>query len=87
MATITLAVERIADEAEAEPKEKDDDRASSAGLDGWLDALRDLRHRRSPPSSAPCSPGWSLALVLAIPGWPLVRRLRRRRQPLPSPAA
>ena len=76
MSTITLAVERTP--KATKPKPKDTDEAGFlAGLsDGW-GALKTFLVGSSTVAGA-LLPWLVLMLVLAIPGWPLFRRLRRR---------
>ena len=76
MSTITLAVERTAEHAEAKPKD-DDDTGFMAGLAGGWHALRSFLVGASTVAGA-LLPWLVLAALLAIPGWPLARRLRRR---------
>jgi len=76
MSTITLAVERTSEQAKAKPKD-DDDTGFMAGLAGGWHALRGFLIGASTVAGA-LLPWLVLALVLAIPGWPLARRLRRR---------
>ena len=76
MSTITLAVERTSEQAKAKPKD-DDDTGFMAGLAGGWHALRGFLVGASTVAGA-LLPWLVLALVLAIPGWPLARRLRRR---------
>jgi hypothetical protein len=73
MSTITLTVERTEEQAD----EGSDDAGFLAGLeDGWQ-ALEGFLVGASTVAGALLP--WSvLALVLAVPGWPLLRRLRRR---------
>ena len=76
MSTITLAVERTP--KATKPKPKDDDEAGFlSGLsDGW-GALKTFLVGVATVAGA-LLPWLVLMLVLAIPGWPLFRRLRRR---------
>jgi uncharacterized protein DUF4349 len=86
MSTITLAVERTPKETKPKPKPKDDDEAGFlSGLsDGW-GALKTFLVGSSTVVGA-LLPWLVLMLVLAIPGWPLFRRLRRR-PPAAAPTA
>jgi Domain of unknown function (DUF4349) len=76
MSTITLAVERTAATAKPKP-EPDDHTGFLAGLSGGWKALRAFLVGLSTVAGA-LLPWLVLALVLAVPGWPVVRRLRRR---------
>lgn len=76
MSTITLAVERTPEHAKPKPK-PDDDTGFVAGLTGGWHALRGFLIGAATVAGA-LLPWLALALVLAIPGWPLARRLRRR---------
>jgi hypothetical protein len=81
MSTITLAVERIPVKAKPEPKpETDDATGFAAGLSGGWSALKGVLVALATVAGA-LLPWLVLALVLAIPGWPLFRRLRRRMEP------
>jgi hypothetical protein len=62
--------------ATAKPK-PDDHTGFLAGLSGGWKALRSFLVGLSTVAGA-LLPWLVLALVLAVPGWPLVRRLRRR---------
>jgi len=75
MSTITLAVERTAEKAERKPDH--DDTGFLSGLsDGW-GALKTFLVGASTVAGA-LLPWLLLGLILAVPGWPLLRRLRRR---------
>jgi hypothetical protein len=75
MSTITLSVERT---AKAKPKPEHHDAAGFlAGLSGGWGAMKTFLVGASTIAGA-LLPWVVLALVLAIPGWPLARRLRRR---------
>ena len=75
MSTITLTVERTA--TKADPKPEHDEAGFLSGLsDGW-GALKTFLVGASTVAGA-LLPWLLLALVLAVPGWPLLRRLRRR---------
>jgi hypothetical protein len=76
MSTITLAVERTPEATETEPKENDEAGFLSGLSDGW-GALKTFLVGSSTVVGA-LVPWLALALVLAVPGWPLFRRLRRR---------
>lgn len=78
MATINVSVERIKDKKPTpKPTEKDDDSGFFAGLgDGW-DALKTFGDGFATVTGA-LLPWLIVAGVLAIPGLPLYRRLRRR---------
>jgi hypothetical protein len=76
MSTITLAVERTRSATKPEPKDDDDTGFLSGLSDGW-GALKTFLVGGSTVAGA-LLPWLALALVLAVPGWPLVRRLRRR---------
>jgi len=76
MSTITLAIERTPEQAKPKPKD-DDETGFMAGLAGGWDALHSFLTGAATVAGA-LLPWLVLALVLAIPGWPLVRRLRRR---------
>ena len=89
MATINVSVERIKDKKLApKPKDKDDDSGFFAGLaDGW-DALKTFGDGFATVVGA-LLPWTIVAALLAIPGLPLYRRLRRREVatgPAPQPA-
>ncbi len=74
MSTITLAVERTSKD---EKPKADDDTGFVAGLTAGWHALRGFLVGASTVAGA-LIPWLVLVLVLAIPGWPLARRLRRR---------
>ncbi len=76
LSTITLAVERTPEETEPKPKDDDDTGFMSGLSDGW-GALKTFLVGGSTVVGA-LLPWLVLMLVLAVPGWPLVRRLRRR---------
>jgi uncharacterized protein DUF4349 len=76
MSTITLAIERTREETK--PKPKDDDEAGFiSGLSGGWGAMKTFLVGTSTVAGA-LLPWLLLMLVLAIPGWPVYRRLRRR---------
>lgn len=78
MATINVSVERIKDKKPApKPKEKDDESGFFAGLGSGWDALKTFGEGFATVAGA-LLPWLVLAGVLAIPGLPLYRRLRRR---------
>ena len=76
MSTITLAVERTPKATKPKPKEHDEAGFLSGLSDGW-GALKTFLVGVSTVAGA-LLPWLVLMLVLAIPGWPLFRRLRRR---------
>jgi len=76
MSTITLAVERTPAATKPEPKDDDEAGFLSGLSDGW-GALKTFLVGTSTVAGA-LLPWLVLILVLAIPGWPLFRRLRRR---------
>jgi hypothetical protein len=85
MSTITLAVERTP-KATPKPKPHGHDEAGFlSGLSGGWGALKTFLVGGSTVAGA-LLPWLLLALVLAIPGWPVFRRLRRRIAPA-APAA
>jgi hypothetical protein len=76
MSTITLSVERTS--KSKPPSKPDRDEAGFiAGLSGGWDAMRTFLVGAATVAGA-LLPWLVLALVLAIPGWPVLRRLRRR---------
>ena len=78
MSTITLAVERTPKETKpAKPKDKDDGRLPGRARPTAGDALKTFLVASATVAGA-LLPWLVLMLVLAIPGWPLLRRLRRR---------
>jgi hypothetical protein len=82
MSTITLAVERTHKATKPKPKDHDEAGFLSGLSDGW-GALKTFLVASATVAGA-LLPWLVLMLVLAIPGWPLFRRLRRRE---PSAAA
>jgi hypothetical protein len=76
MSTITLAVERTPKATKPKPKDHDEAGFLSGLNDGW-GALKTFLVGSSTVLGA-LLPWLVLMLVLAIPGWPLFRRLRRR---------
>ncbi len=76
MSTITLAVERTAKATKPKPKDHDEAGFLSGLSDGW-GALKTFLVGSSTVAGA-LLPWLVLMLVLAVPGWPLLRRLRRR---------
>jgi hypothetical protein len=77
MSTITLAVERTPKHAKAKPKPEDKDATGfAAGLTGGWNALHGFLVGVATVAGA-LLPWLVLFLLLAIPGWPLFRRLRR----------
>jgi hypothetical protein len=79
MSTITVAVERTA-KAAPKPKAESDDAGFVSGLAGGWGALRTFLVAAATVAGA-LLPWLALVLVLAVPGWPLYRRLRRRTAP------
>jgi hypothetical protein len=82
MSTITLAIERTPEPPKPAPKPKpepetDDDTGFMAGLSGGWNALHGFLVGLATVAGA-LLPWMVLLLVLAIPGWPVYRRLRRR---------
>jgi hypothetical protein len=75
LSTITLSVERTPAKAEAKPDT--DDAGFLAGLSGGWNALKSFLVAMATVAGA-LLPWLVLALVLAVPAWPLIRRLRRR---------
>jgi len=82
MSTITLAVERTSKKAEPQPK--DDEAGFLSGLAGGWGALKTFLVGASTVAGA-LLPWLVLALLLAIPSWPVYRRLRRREQAATGP--
>ena len=76
MSTITVTIEQPPEHAKPEP-EKDDDTGFLAGLAGGWHAMESFLVGLSTVAGA-LLPFLVLGLVLAVPGWPLLRRLRRR---------
>jgi hypothetical protein len=76
MSTITLAVERTPKATKPKPKDHDEAGFLSGLSDGW-GALKTFLVGASTVAGA-LLPWLVLMLVLAIPAWPLLRRLRRR---------
>jgi hypothetical protein len=85
MSTITLSVERTP-KAEAQTKPDRDEAGFVSGLSGGWDALKTFLVGAATVAGA-LLPWLVLALVLAVPGWPLVRRLRRRTTTPAAPPA
>jgi hypothetical protein len=75
LSTITLSVERTS--TEPQPKPERDEAGFLAGLSGGWGAMKTFLVDASTVAGA-LLPWLVLALLLAIPGWPLARRLRRR---------
>ena len=75
LSTITLSVERSS--TTPPPKHDQDEAGFLAGLSGGWNAMKTFLVGLSTVVGA-LLPWLVLALVLAIPGWPLARRLRRR---------
>lgn len=83
MSTVSVSVERTSKQAAVE---KDDDEAGFlSGLDAGWDALKTFGVGLATFLGA-VLPWAVVLLVLAIPGWPIVRRLRHRPGPPRSPA-
>jgi hypothetical protein len=78
MSTITLSVERTPAKAEPKPGHHDEAGFLSGLSDGW-GALKTFLVGASTVAGA-LLPWLLLALLLAVPAWPLLRRLRRREQ-------
>jgi hypothetical protein len=76
LSTITLSMERTP-KAKPEPKPDTDDAGFLAGLSAGWDALTSFLVALATIAGA-LLPWLVLGLVLAVPAWPLVRRLRRR---------
>jgi hypothetical protein len=85
MSTITLSVERTS-KAKPQPKPDHDEAGFLSGLAGGWGAMKSFLVGASTVAGA-LLPWLLLALVLAVPGWPLARRLRRRTTPPAAPAA
>jgi hypothetical protein len=77
LSTITLSVERNREEAEPAPEPDTDDAGFLTGLSGGWKAMRTFLVGLATVAGA-LLPWLVLALVLAVPGVPLVRRARRR---------
>jgi hypothetical protein len=75
MSTITLSVERTPAKAEPKPGHHDET-GFLAGLSGGWGALKTFLVAAATVAGA-VLPWLLLALLLAVPGWPLLRRLRR----------
>jgi hypothetical protein len=85
MSTITLSVERTP--KSKPPSKPDRDEAGFiAGLSGGWHALKTFLVGAATVAGA-LLPWLVLALVLAVPGWPVLRRLRRRTTTPAAPAA
>jgi Domain of unknown function (DUF4349) len=82
MSTITLAVERTPEATKPKPEDHDEAGFLSGLSDGW-GALKTFLVASSTVAGA-LLPWLVLLLVLAIPGWPLFRRLRRSEPPAPA---
>jgi hypothetical protein len=82
MSTITLAVERTPKATKPKPKDHDEAGFLSGLSDGW-GALKTFLVASSTVVGA-LLPWLVLMLVLAIPGWPLFRRLRRSEPAAPA---
>jgi hypothetical protein len=81
LSTITLTIERTV--AKAKPKPHHDEAGFLAGLSGGWSALKTFLVGASTVAGA-LLPWALLAAVLALPAWPLLRRLRRRPAPAPT---
>jgi hypothetical protein len=82
MATITVSLERTREKSEQSEK---DEKGFLAGLDqGWT-ALKELTVSGLTAGGA-VLPFALVLLLVAIPGWPLLRRLRRRTTPVVAQA-
>jgi hypothetical protein len=77
LSTITLSVERTPEKAGPAPDPDTDDAGFLTGLSGGWKAMKGFLVGLATVAGA-LLPWLVLALVLAVPGWPLVRRLRRR---------
>jgi hypothetical protein len=77
LSTITLSVERTPAKAAPKPKKEHDEAGFLTGLAGGWDAMKTVLVGASTVAGA-LLPWLVLALVLAVPGWPVLRRLRRR---------
>jgi hypothetical protein len=75
LSTITVAVERTPGKAKTKPH--DDDTGFLAGLAGGWGALKTFLVGASTVAGA-LLPWLLVALLVLVPGWPLLRRLRRR---------
>lgn len=83
MSTVSVSVERTPKQAAVE--EEKDEAGFLSGLDAGWDALKTFGVGLATFLGA-VLPWAVVLLVLAIPGWPIVRRLRRRPGPPRSPA-
>jgi hypothetical protein len=86
LSTITLSVERTPAKAKPKPKPDHDEAGFLAGLSGGWGAMKSFLVGISTVAGA-LLPWLVLALVLAVPGWPMARRLRRRTTTPAAPAA
>jgi hypothetical protein len=87
MATISVSIERIKEKKKpVVAKEKDDDSGFLAGLDGGWHALKTFGVGLATVLGA-LLPWLVVAAVVAVPGIPIVRRLRRRAPAPTAPAA
>ncbi|WP_372736586.1 DUF4349 domain-containing protein [Nocardioides sp.] len=75
MATITVSVERIKEKKD--PVVKEDNDGFFAGLSAGWDALKSFGIGLATVLGA-LLPWFLVGVLIAIPGWPLLRRLRRR---------
>ena len=86
MSTITVAVERTPAKGGSKPDADSDEAGFVTGLSSGWKALKTFLVALATVSGA-LLPWVALALVLALPGWPLARRLRRRPGPEAEAAA
>lgn len=84
LSTITLSVERTS--AATKPKPDHDEAGFISGLSGGWGAMKAFLVGAATVAGA-LLPWLVLVLVLAVPGWPLIRRLRRRTATPAAPAA
>jgi len=77
LSTITLSVERTPEKAGPAPDPDTHDAGFLTGLSGGWKAMKGFLVGLATVAGA-LLPWAVLALLLAVPGWPLVRRLRRR---------
>jgi len=85
MSTITLSVERTS-KSKPPAKPDRDEAGFIAGLSGGWDAMKTFLVGAATVAGA-LLPWLVLALVLAIPGWPVLRRVRRRTTTPAAPVA
>jgi hypothetical protein len=84
LSTITLSVERTP--AATKPRPDHEEAGFISGLSGGWGAMKAFLVGAATVAGA-LLPWLVLALVLAVPGWPLIRRLRRRTATPAAPAA